>query len=372
MNIVHSNGQYQIYGENIDTYKELPVGSYDVNFNKMTGFCLSKHPSLKVSEDKVYGNSEEKVKKILKSYAESTRNFGVLLSGQKGIGKSLFVRILAVEAEKHGIPVLIVNSAIPGLPNFISSINQDCVVVLDEFEKTFAETDGYSPQEEILPLLDGIDGGHKLFIATCNELKNVNQYLLNRPGRFHYHFTIGTPTQEEIREYMTDKVKAEYKNEIEKVVNLSCIVDLPYDCLRAIAFELNQGYSLQETMNDLNITQSKDYCYKVTAYLDDGSIYICNNRRINFYTTDSFVNELYGKDGKSSISVYFNPTLASMRNNEFSATEGIKLCAMDEDDFWYLPEEFRKQEAERMNQRTVTRLTFTKIPEYMPQKYVIN
>ena len=40
MNIVNSGNRFQIYGEDVRTFKELPVASYDVAFSKMSGFYL--------------------------------------------------------------------------------------------------------------------------------------------------------------------------------------------------------------------------------------------------------------------------------------------------------------------------------------------
>ena len=38
MNIVQSGTMYMIYDDSVKTYSELPVGAYEVGFNKMTGF----------------------------------------------------------------------------------------------------------------------------------------------------------------------------------------------------------------------------------------------------------------------------------------------------------------------------------------------
>lgn len=43
MNIIVAGSRVQIYGEDVQTYKRLPIASYEVNFNKMTGFFLNKH-----------------------------------------------------------------------------------------------------------------------------------------------------------------------------------------------------------------------------------------------------------------------------------------------------------------------------------------
>ena len=105
---------------------------------------------------------------------------------------------------------------------------------------------------------------------TCNELYKLNQYIVNRPGRFHYHFRFDYPTAEDIREYLKDKLESRYHEEINKVVEFSRKVSLNYDCLRAIAFELNTGLSFKDAIQDLNIMVTEDEEYIVYLYFDNG------------------------------------------------------------------------------------------------------
>ena len=258
MNIVNSGERYNIYGEEVKTYKELPVGTYQVQFSKMQGFYLTKHEDLTANE-KSYGSQIKKVDKILKTFSAMSRNMGVILSGPKGIGKSMFARQLAKSGNAKGLPLIIISNNFPGIPDFISSIKQECIVLFDEFEKVYmggdrAEVDD---QDQLLPLFDGIDNGKKLYVITCNRTRNLNEYLLNRPGRFHYHLELTAPTPEEIREYLEDNLVDDAKKHIDKIIGMGATNTITYDVLRAISFELNQGYDLAETMQDLNITRDR-------------------------------------------------------------------------------------------------------------------
>ena len=111
----------------------------------------------------------------------------------------------------------------------------------------------------MLSLFDGVSAGKKLFVITCNEIQSLSQYLINRPGRFHYHFRFLYPTADEIRAYMEDKLDKQYYDEIENVIAFSVRMNLNYDCLRSIAFELNTGSKFQEAINDLNIIRIDEY-----------------------------------------------------------------------------------------------------------------
>ena len=173
----------------------------------MSGFFLEARTDLVVKE-KVYGVHPEKADKVIAAFAMFERNLGVILSGDKGIGKSLFARVLSSKAVKTGYPVIIVDQFIPGIASYIESIDQEAVILFDEFDKTFGSIrpgeNEADPQSGLLSLFDGTSDGKKLFIITCNSLYNLSDYLVNRPGRFHYHFRFDYPSSEDIREYLTD------------------------------------------------------------------------------------------------------------------------------------------------------------------------
>lgn len=274
MKIVNTGSIFRIFDDDLKTYNELPVGTYGVNFSMMGGFFLEKRDNISIDE-KIYGVHREKAKKVLSSYKKSNRNLGVILSGNKGIGKSLTAKLIAIEANNQNLPVIIVDKGLKGVASYISSIQQECVVIFDEFEKMFKsggrrnEADG--EQDEFLTLFDGLDQGKKLFVVTCNSLSDLSDFMVNRPGRFHYHFRFNYPTVEEIREYLSDKLCKEYYNQIDEVISFSGMTDLNYDCLRAIAFELNMGTPFKEAIKDLNITNyDNDYRYDVTCVLANG------------------------------------------------------------------------------------------------------
>lgn len=371
MNVVNSGSKYQIYGEDIKTYKSLPIMSYDVDFNKFTGFYLSSRPDLITNEEKIYGSHEEKVNKVMRSFAATDRNFGIILSGQKGIGKSLFARVLAQAAINNGFPVVTVSTYIPGIADFLMSIEQEIVVIFDEFEKTFGEKEGSDPQEEMLSLFDGLDNGKKLFVITCNEVGRLNSYLLNRPGRFHYHFNITNPSDAEVREYMTDKLKPEYHSEIDRIVNFSRTINITYDYLRAIAFELNLGSTLEDALGDLNITRTSDVRFDYLVTTVDGRMYSAAAQRLDLYSKDNVWDRVYGDKG-SSLRLSFRPCDIEFKNNKLMIDGSKVEIAIDEDDYWDIPSgEEREAAMERDRKRSVRDIVFTKCNFSTLNRYLV-
>ncbi len=312
MNIVNAGSRYQVYGEDVRTYRTLPAMTYSIGYHPQMGFWLNKRPDLETREEKVYGTHDKKVQKVLQSFKQSERNFGIILSGKKGIGKSLFARLIAEEAIEHGMPVIIVDCAIPGISDFLASIEQEVVVIFDEFEKHFAKRgeDHKDPQIEMLSLFDGMNNGKKLFVITCNNPKELNEFLINRPGRFHYHFTITCPSKDEVEAYMRDKLGDEFEEEIEKVIKLSQMADITYDCLRAIVFDLRQGYSLEETLRDLNINYERDVSFDITVRLSNGMVLTTYSKKLDLYSKEEECVRFYHEKNVFFLNFVPNETIA--------------------------------------------------------------
>lgn len=369
MNVVSSGGRFQIYSDSVKTSQNLPVGTYEVCFNKMTGFYLTSRKDITSTEEKIYGSHPKRIEKVMRSYSISNRNFGIILSGQKGIGKSIFAKLLAIKAIETGLPVLIVSDYFPGIAGFLGSIEQEVVVLFDEFEKTFGKNDEFDPQNEMLTLFDGFDGGKKLFVVTCNDTYKLNDCLINRPGRFHYHFNLGTPTDEEITEYLTDKLLPEYHNVIERIIHFAHTVEVTYDYLRAIAFELNQGYSVEETLNELNLTRSRDIMFDVTIYLEDGTEYTNYGAHIDLYGRQIigfWVNNL-----KDRHYVKFHPKDVRIIDGQLCVPKDKLVLERDDSDDWEKSAEEISKANEEHKRFKPARLVLEKVNTSILNRYTV-
>lgn len=360
MRVVNTGQTYKIYDNSLQTYEQLPVQVYTVEFNKMTGFFLQQYQNIAVTE-KIYGVHNEKVNKVLHSFSLFERNLGIILSGAKGIGKSLFAKLLAQRVIEEGYPLIIANSYIPGIADYIASIEQEIVVLFDEFDKTFCsgERDNLNdPQSEMLTLFDGLSQGKKMFVVTCNSLRNLNSYLVNRPGRFHYHFRFDYPTDEEIREYLQDKISKEFYGEIEKVVAFSQKVELNYDCLRSIAFELSLGLRFEEAIKDLNIIHIDNEKYNIFLLFKDGTKASYKNMWMDLFNDADETIELRDQDGYD-VEVTFNPLNSIYNANLGGIIVSKNHISLDWEDSYYSDnekaalEERKKREVDYMLIRRV-------------------
>lgn len=312
MKVVSSGSIFEIFDDDLKTYNRLPNGVFDVKFSKNRGYFLQQRADMEVKETKIYGSHESKVAKVLGTFQQFDRNLGVILSGAKGIGKSLFARLLSNAAVANDIPVLIIDKYLPGVTSYLNGIEQEVLVLFDEFDKTYGEAkaqDGMAPpQTELLSLFDGTSIGKKLFVITCNEIRRLNEYLLNRPGRFHYHFRFENPSADEIREYLTDKLNKDYYHEIDNVISFAQRVDINFDCLRAIAFEINQGETFKSAIKDLNIVNQEQQKYIVKLHYHNGAVADFGKVSLDLFGRDNIILS-YGKvSGRTIIEdIEFSP-----------------------------------------------------------------
>lgn len=342
MKVINYGSKYEIYPNDLKTFDQLPKGTYTVEFNPMSGFSLSKINNFVQKEPKIYGNHGVKVDKALKTFEIINRSLGIILSGDKGVGKSIFAQLLAERCTDNNLPVIIVKKAYPGIADYIESIDQEVLVLFDEFEKMFdSRKDGIEPQENLLGLLDGVSQKKKLFVITVNNLHRVNEFMINRQGRFHYHIRFGYLGHEEITEYLKDKLPSEYYGEIDNVVRFASRVPMNYDCLRAIAFELSLGLTFAEAIADLNILNTDGQRYDITLDLVNGdngkSLSIINDKNETLDLFDESVTYGHYVDGIGYIRVNFSSSdiesnggelIVRAENVELSETELVD--AMDD------------------------------------------
>lgn len=308
MKVISTNNQYIVYGDDLKTYDNIPADIYTVRFSRMSGFYLEKVGPFEIKESKIYGVHLNKIDKVSRSFTAFDRSLEVILSGAKGIGKSLFAKLLCNEEVSLGYPVLMVDTYYPGIADYLESLKQEVVVFFDEFDKTFKPHDNENPQEAMLSLFDGTTNGKKLFVITCNRVNDLNDYLVNRPGRFHYHFRFEYPSDNEIKEYLNDKLDEKYKPEIKEVINFSKRVNLNYDCLRAIAFELNMGYPLKEAVLDLNIVNTDRVCCSIKIYANNGKTYISTcDYHLDLFSFSRVWIEMENEKGENIFGFNLNP-----------------------------------------------------------------
>ncbi|MFD8609417.1 AAA family ATPase [Streptomyces sp. NPDC059631] len=285
--IVVSGGEFRLYGDSVQTFTYLPAATYTIAYSQAAGYSLRQTESLTSAEETIYGSHASRVQRIVTGYSATDRSLGVILSGDKGMGKSLMLRLLAqrMREERH-LPTVLVQHDTPGLAAFLDELGE-VVVIFDEFEKIFSDEDGES-QNQFLSLFDGLSTTKRLYVLSVNELHRVNDYMLNRPGRFHYHMRFAYPEPETVATYLRDQVPGVAENQVAEIVDFSRKYDINFDHLRAIAFELRLGESFAEVIGDLNIKRSEHAGSRIEAHITwkNGDTGVLNGR-VDLFNSDS-------------------------------------------------------------------------------------
>lgn len=230
----------------------LAPGTYTIKVGKKLpegiseGLTIEPSPDLEIPP-KTYGKVPKQAHKILNTFFSRKVSTGVLLAGDKGSGKTMLAKFISRKAAtEHNVVTIVIDQEIYG-PEFnalMQSIKQPVVVLFDEFEKIY----GSKAQGEMLTLFDGMASSHKLFILTVNEIRRINTYMQNRPGRIRYAIEFNGLEEDFIREYCEDCLntktfmteRGETKSHIDGVVAVSQFFgNFSFDMLKALVEEMN-------------------------------------------------------------------------------------------------------------------------------------
>jgi len=256
--------------EAMNIQKLLPAGNYVVKFDEMAGSFYLEHIEDFTAPKKIYGDCLKNTQRIINTFANRDSSTGVLLAGEKGSGKTLLSKNIAMELAKVGIPTIVINAPWTGdkFNTFIQTITQPCAILFDEFEKTYDER---GDQESILTLLDGVFPTKKLFLLTCNDKWRIDQHMRNRPGRIFYLIDFKGLDSDFITEYCEDNLNA--KEHIGRICQIASLFgEFNFDMLKAVVEEMNRyNESPSDAMRILNTKPEFDGGSEFTIQVTKGS-----------------------------------------------------------------------------------------------------
>lgn len=326
------NSKYQVKGSQIRVFREdsvsmldnLPVNHYIVKAD-MNGIFLDTIEPFTLPR-KMYGDVTRRTERILHTFNDRSNSTGVLLTGEKGSGKTLLAKNLSLTALAQGVSTIIVNSPFHNedFHQLIQNIKDPAIIIFDEFEKVYDQ----EQQESILTLLDGVFATKKLFLFTCNDKWRVNPHMRNRPGRIFYLIEYKGITTDFVEEYCNDNLHD--KTHIPMVCKISQLyAEFNFDMLKALVEEMNRyNEPPMKAIEMINAKPDNDVeaNFKVEVVVTD---------KVKGKATSPIISSIYPEKintlpiGKNhDIAVYFN---SGRRNTMTLSLNDSNLTKIDAD-----------------------------------------
>lgn len=242
-------------GENIvvkpkgSDYDLIPGQVYTLDFNRWTESDEFKETNNLNLPDKVYETSEDKLfKNRVISYFNThpDKDTGVMLAGEKGTGKTILSKALALESK---LPIIIINPDYPEhrLVHFFKGFTTPVCILIDEIEKNF-------DTRKMLEFLDGVQKtSKKLIIMTCNNLEDTSEFLQDRCSRVRYLRKYKASDNLELINIIADDLNVKNKDKVVKF----CKEHLALPSVDNINSLLNEIKDLEDT--DCSIEQAAKY-----------------------------------------------------------------------------------------------------------------
>lgn len=262
-----SGSTYTQVGSGYKVSESLPIGIYSISLT-MTGYHLDKYADKFVFPYKIYGLQEDFIDHVIKTYNNTEGNLGIMLTGTKGTGKTVTAKELA---NKLNLPVIIVKDmgdSNQSMIEFLSSIEEDCVLFLDEFEKNFKESDS-----TILQIMDGVYNSkyRKIFLLTTNAM-TINENMVGRPSRIRYVKKFGNLDLKVVNEYLDDALNVpEARQDLLDFIDSLTISTI--DILKTIVNEVNihgiEGLRKAKSFFNVVTNEYTYSCVKGYAYEEE-------------------------------------------------------------------------------------------------------
>jgi len=234
-------------------YRSLTYpGVFEVRENPKTKeyYLERKELNYKVPS-KLYGGMDKYVEFYWNSFERMSYTGGLLLTGQKGSGKTVISATLCNRAIQHGMQVVEITnvSFSTNLLRFLDELDS-VVLFFDEFGKNFS----IQQQDKMLTVLSNISGKERVILITENEPRRVSEFIRNRPGRVKYSLHFNKLPIKVVEEYCSEKnVSGKFYKDFLDAYN--SIITFQFDHLIAIVEEhlYNPDMEFEELIELLNI-----------------------------------------------------------------------------------------------------------------------
>ena len=201
--------------------------------------------------EKYYLGDDDKhfMAKVINTFGNTTKlTTGTLLSGMKGSGKTLMAKKIAVES---GLPIIVVDNGVHAdeIEGFFAKVSEDVCVIFDEIDK-------YWNTRYLLGFLDGVKPScKKLVLCTCNDEREIDEYLNDRCSRIRYKKKFSCLTKDAVLGILGDMIVDKEKAKSATEFIYSAINVISYDNIVMFGEEVrnNPDESYEDILKDMNI-----------------------------------------------------------------------------------------------------------------------
>jgi hypothetical protein len=323
------NGQFFLDTPNAPETETIEPGIYNIGFHPKMGFYLEWQQEKFEFPYKVYDFNHELIERIHKTYHAMESNLGILFNGTKGTGKTVTAKGIC---NRLNLPVILVTSKFEnlGLADFLATIPQDVIILIDEYEKIFGNRD------DLLILMDGVYSNYadsrRVFIMTTNNLY-VNDNLLQRPGRIRYLKTFEDLKPTVIEEIVDDMLIHPELREV-TISYISSLETITVDIAKSVIAEINihqcppqdfaDVFNVKQINTKVSITiKTLDGAHPLllSTHLDPAGL--LRDVRNDYKGTTLWVND--GNDHIGDIQSRIQPDIFSVKVDESDLAEEIGL-----------------------------------------------
>lgn len=243
MPIIKQNGVVRLVPSTTQTIPELEPMIYTVGSDMQGPFLSPMKKKFLVPEDYDFSILGKKIEYLVERAKKETRNVGFLFEGEKGMGKTMAMNVIANALD---LPVIIIetnsNNSNDQLFKFIFEFNCDMVIVIDEFEKKLNKV----AQEQLLSFFDSVYNSEhkKIFLISANQ-HNFNDNFDSRLGRIMYRVPFEPIKDAEtvkkfLRKWTTTLTEEQVNNLCEMLRRKECVT---VDIIHKVCKDINlMGY----------------------------------------------------------------------------------------------------------------------------------
>lgn len=224
---------------------------------------------------KIYTTKKDEIfiKRVLHNFNnDSSNTTGVLLTGEKGCGKTMAAKILA---ERANLPIIVINprTELDKISDFFKQFDTPVCILFDEVDKEFNTS-------KLLTFLDGLQKtSKKLVIMTANNEDSISSYLKNRCSRMRYyrHYTMVEDAKEYTELICEDfDIKGEEKTKLVDFIANKIeypSIDNILSFIKEYLFTRELDITLEEVLEfmNINVSESSSNCYE-----DESDDEVCN------------------------------------------------------------------------------------------------